>query len=69
MPNVVEYIYYFNEDWDNPTVVAAGPDGRATFTFTPAAPGFYPMQVFARAADGTLSANSREYDFMVNSAP
>ncbi|MET8852651.1 hypothetical protein [Amycolatopsis sp. NPDC004625] len=61
MPGVVEYVYYFYEDWDNPTVVPAGPDGRASFTYTPAASGYYPMQVYSRTADGTQSGLGREY--------
>ncbi|WP_103351146.1 hypothetical protein [Amycolatopsis sp. CA-128772] len=65
-PGVVEYVYYFYEDWDNPTVVPAGPDGRASFTFTPGASGFYPMQVYSRTADGTQSALGRDYSIAVN---
>ncbi|MEV6831465.1 hypothetical protein [Amycolatopsis sp. NPDC051102] len=64
-PGVVEYVYYFYEDWDNPTVVPAGPDGRATFTYTPAASGYYPMQVYSRTADGTQSGLGREYYIVV----
>ncbi len=65
-PGVVEYVYYFYEDWDNPTVVPAGPDGRASFTFTPAASGFYPMQVYSRTADGKQSNVGRDYSIVVN---
>jgi hypothetical protein len=64
-PGVVAYVYYFYEDWDNPTVVPAGPDGRASFTFTPGASGLYPMKVYSRTADGTQSALGRDYYIMV----
>jgi hypothetical protein len=66
MLGVVDYVYYLFEDWDNPTVVPAGPDGRATFTFTPAASGFYPMQVYSRTADGTSSRTGRDYYVIVS---
>jgi hypothetical protein len=69
MPNVVEYTCYFNWDSDNPTVVTAGPDGRATFTFTPTEPGFHIVEVHAQAADGSWSSNYREYYFDVSPAP
>lgn len=65
-PGVVEYVYYFYEDWDNPTVVPADADGRANFTFTPDASGFYPMQVYSRTADGTQSNLGRDYYIVVN---
>jgi len=68
MPGVVDYVYYWFWDWDNPTVVPAGPDGRATFTFTPTDPGFQVLVVQARTADGTYSNLYREYYFTVNPA-
>ncbi|QKV77715.1 hypothetical protein HUT10_31030 [Amycolatopsis sp. Hca4] len=64
-PGVVEYVYYLYEDWDNPTVVPAGPDGRASFTFTPDASGFYPIQVYSRTADGKRSGLGRDYYIVV----
>ncbi|GAB3145154.1 hypothetical protein GCM10027258_35200 [Amycolatopsis stemonae] len=60
-PGVVEYVYYLYWDWDNPTVVPAGADGRASFTFTPGASGFYPIEVYSRTADGTQSNLGRDY--------
>jgi hypothetical protein len=69
MPNVAGYVYYFDWDFSNPTVVAAGPDGQATFTYTPTTAGYRTMNVYARAANGTLSTNSRDYSFIVNPAP
>jgi hypothetical protein len=65
-PGVVEYVYYFDWDWDNPTVVPAGADGRASFTFTPDASGFYPIQVYSRTADGTRSNLGRDYYIVVD---
>jgi hypothetical protein len=65
-PGVVDYVYYFYWDWDNPTVVPAGTDGRASFTFTPTASGFYPVQVYSRTADGTQSNLGRDYSIVVN---
>ncbi|OXM43514.1 hypothetical protein [Amycolatopsis alba] len=65
-PGVVEYVYYFNEEWSEPTVVPAGADGKASFTFTPAASGFYPIQVYSRTADGKRSALGRDYYIVVN---
>ncbi|WP_233226271.1 hypothetical protein [Amycolatopsis sp. CA-126428] len=64
-PGVVEYVYYLYWDYDNPTVVPAGPDGRASFTYTPDASGFYPVQVFSRTADGKQSNNGRDYYIVV----
>ncbi|MEU5260640.1 hypothetical protein [Amycolatopsis sp. NPDC021455] len=64
-PGVVGYVYYVNWDFDNPTVVPAGADGRASFTFTPDASGFYPFQVYSRTADGTQSKVGRDYYVMV----
>ncbi|MFG1648106.1 hypothetical protein ACGFMK_48115 [Amycolatopsis sp. NPDC049252] len=64
-PGVVEYVYYFNEDWDNPTVVPADADGRASFTFTPDASGFYPIRVYSRTAGGTGSNLGRDYYIVV----
>jgi hypothetical protein len=65
-PGVVDYVYYLYWDWDNPTVVPAGADGRASFTFTPAASGFYPIQVYSRTAGGTQSNLGRDYYIVVN---
>lgn len=64
-PGVVEYVYYLWWDYDNPTVVPAGADGRASFTFTPDASGFYPIQVFSRTADGTRSQLGRDHYIVV----
>lgn len=64
-PDVVDYVYYLYWDWDNPTVVPAGADGRASFTFTPTASGFYPIQVYSRNADGTQSNLGRDYYIVV----
>ncbi|MBB5856072.1 hypothetical protein ACFQ05_24675 [Amycolatopsis umgeniensis] len=66
MPGVVEYVYYLNEEWSNPIVVPAGADGMASFTFTPAASGFYPIQVYSRSADGTRSSAGRDHYIVVN---
>jgi hypothetical protein len=65
-PGVVDYVYYVYWDWDNPTVVPAGADGRASFDFTPDASGLYPIQVYSRNADGTQSNLGRDYYVVVN---
>ncbi|RSN63752.1 hypothetical protein DMH01_13270 [Amycolatopsis sp. WAC 04182] len=65
-PGVVEYTYYFDEDWSKPTVVPAAADGTASFTFTPAASGWYSVKAYSRTADGTRSEGSRDYYIVVN---
>ncbi len=66
-PGVVEYVYYLDWDYDNPIVVPAGADGRASFTFTPDASGFHDLEVHSRTAGGSRSSLGREYYILVAS--
>ncbi|MDP9814974.1 hypothetical protein [Spirilliplanes yamanashiensis] len=61
LPDVVDYRYEFDGEEET---VAAGPDGRATVTLTPAHPGYRTLAVTSRSADGTES-ETRRYEFSV----
>ncbi|MFI1195416.1 hypothetical protein ACH4T9_19460 [Micromonospora sp. NPDC020750] len=61
---VTEYRYRFSGDSELQTV-AAGPDGTATITWTPAASGFESVEVYAVRPDGKQSYYSNSYYFMV----
>jgi hypothetical protein len=63
MPNVAEYVYSFDSEPE--VVVPAGPDGRATVTFTPDRSGWMDLTVHSRTADGATS-DSTYYPFLVN---
>jgi hypothetical protein len=67
MPNVVAYVFSF--DWGVETTVAAGADGKATITWTPDSSGYHDIQVYAKAADGTLSDPNYNYYFTVSNTP
>lgn len=60
-----EYAYRFNDDAE--TVVAAGPDGRATVTFTPPTTGVFVVRVLSRTPEGYVSATAERY-FSVQTA-
>ncbi|PSL42614.1 hypothetical protein B0I31_1362 [Saccharothrix carnea] len=58
--------YRYSFDWMEPyTDVAAGPDGTATITWTPPAPGWYSLSVYAVRPDGTVSDLDTTYSFSV----
>lgn len=63
MPGVVEYVYRFAGQPE--ATVPAGPDGRATVTFTPTRSGWTYLTVYSRNADGTES-DTTFYQFTVN---
>jgi hypothetical protein len=55
---VTEYLYWFTDDQGQPTpttTVPAGPDGTATFNWTPTEETSLWLRVRSRSADGTLS--------------
>ncbi|WP_329104645.1 hypothetical protein OG792_30320 [Micromonospora sp. NBC_01699] len=60
---VAAYRYTF--DGGESTELAAGPDGRATITWTPTAAGWMTLIVYAVRADGTVSDDSNWYSFLV----
>jgi hypothetical protein len=58
--------YRYSFDWMEPhTEVTAGPDGTATITWTPPAPGWYSLSVYAVRPDGSVSSYDATYDFGV----
>ncbi|KOX15342.1 hypothetical protein ADK67_41585 [Saccharothrix sp. NRRL B-16348] len=58
--------YRYSFDWTEPhTEVAAGPDGTATITWAPPAPGWYSLSVYAVRPDGTVSTYDATYSFGV----
>ncbi|WP_148088693.1 DUF7594 domain-containing protein [Saccharothrix texasensis] len=58
--------YRYSFDWLEPhTEVAAGSDGTATITWTPPAPGWYSLSVYAIRPDGTVSTYDATYSFGV----
>jgi hypothetical protein len=62
LSGTVEYVYSL--DGAPETVVAAGPDGRATVTITPARAGAQTLIVRSRRADG-IESRSTTYDIVV----
>ncbi|MGY0236557.1 hypothetical protein [Longispora urticae] len=63
LPNVTAYVYSF--DGGEEVTVQAGPDGNASFSWTPAGSNFHELVVRSRTADGTLS-EPVSYYFGVN---
>ncbi|MEV4768615.1 hypothetical protein [Micromonospora humida] len=53
MTGVTEYVYAF--DYGDPQTVAAGADGSATITYTPADAGYHTIEVFSRTGTGVES--------------
>jgi len=66
MPNVVEYEYRLGDG--APATVAAGQDGVAEVTITPASGGDHVLFVRSTDADGVASPE-REYRFLVDASP
>lgn len=60
---VVSYVY--SVDWGDAATVAAGPDGRASFDYTPDTAGFHEIEVYSVTADGGQS-DYYFYEFSVN---
>ncbi|WP_158849581.1 CBM96 family carbohydrate-binding protein [Saccharothrix deserti] len=58
--------YRYSFDWFEPhTEVAAGPDGTATITWAPPAPGWYSLSVYAVRPDGSVNTYDATYSFGV----
>lgn len=64
MPGVVEYRYHWGWDGEE-TTLPAGPDGKATLTWTPDAPTWLTLSVTSVTADGTVSS-AREISMSVD---
>lgn len=68
MPGIAEYVYTVNVDPSSTTTVAAGPDGRATVSWTPASEGQQYVSARARNAAGVLSDEGSHW-FTVDGSP
>ena len=61
MPGTTEFVYRFNGEEQT---VAAGPDGTATITLTPAYEGSHYLTVSSRSADGVTSGETYHYFYV-----
>jgi hypothetical protein len=63
MPGVTSYVY--SVDWGDMQTLAAGTDGKASFSYTPDTAGMHEIEVYSVTADGSQS-DYYFYDFTVN---
>lgn len=64
MPGVVSYVY--SVDWGDIHTLAVGPDGRASFDYTPDTTGTHEIEVYSVTAGGSQSDYFYDFDVDVD---